>query len=273
MLTQPPIFSLLALVEPFKPALLFSIANTIGMIGATDLPQTPAPLDAQMVALFVEGFTAAAKECELLQMPAAAIAFRNAVVRIERGETNSHTIGMEARTCAHFLQTELASKLFFRLTDSRSKYYRARDAFGPDVAKHFQKAEQDIEQAGSCLAVEQGTACVFHLMRAMEIAMKALFKTLSLPSPKLADSWGQMLKPLDDELAKGPATRTGLWATETAFLAAAVSQMRGVKLAWRDTTMHVESDYSPNAAEDVFNAVRAFMRHVATRLDENGAMH
>jgi hypothetical protein len=36
----------------------------------------------------------------------------------------------------------------------------------------------------------------------------------------------------------------------------------------RNPTMHIINSYPPDIAEEVFTAVRAFMRHLATKLSE-----
>jgi len=42
----------------------------------------------------------------------------------------------------------------------------------------------------------------------------------------------------------------------------------GVRIAWRNPTMHIENSYSPERAEEILIGVRALMRHLATRLSE-----
>ena len=44
------------------------------------------------------------------------------------------------------------------------------DHFGPEVRKAFGDTVEDVAEAASCLGLERSTACVFHLMRALEAA-------------------------------------------------------------------------------------------------------
>jgi hypothetical protein len=44
--------------------------------------------------------------------------------------------------------------------------------------------------------------------------------------------------------------------------------LRAVKDAWRNPTMHVRIAYDEEESRDVWNTVRVFMRHLATKLEE-----
>ena len=41
-----------------------------------------------------------------------------------------------------------------------------------------------------------------------------------------------------------------------------------VKIAWRNPTMHIVRSYSPEEAEDVFRAVRTFIKRLSERFSE-----
>ena len=57
-------------------------------------------------------------------------------------------------------------------------YYETRPLFGPDVFNNFSSANDDIDEAGKCLALGRGTACVMHLMRVLEVGLAALASAL-----------------------------------------------------------------------------------------------
>jgi hypothetical protein len=46
-----------------------------------------------------------------------------------------------------------------------------------------------------------------------------------------------------------------------------LAHLHAVKVAWRNPTMHIVNQYTPEQAEEVFNAVRGFMRHLASKLE------
>lgn len=110
-------------------------------------------------------------------------------------------------------------------------------------------------------------------MRACETGIKALYKTLGIAAPKLADSWGNLLRPMDEQLSKNQTNRHGSWAANPSFFDHATNDVRAIKRAWRDTTMHIEADYDESGAFKALNAVTGFFEHLAKHLDENGQFY
>jgi hypothetical protein len=65
----------------------------------------------------------------------------------------------------------------------------------------------ELDEAAKCLALGRATATVFHMMRLMEIAVRAVARCLNIPDPiQPADrSWGAILKKVRDSIdAKWP---------------------------------------------------------------------
>jgi hypothetical protein len=149
-------------------------------------------------------------------------------------------------------------------------YESSTSAFGDEAIQNFRAIRLEVEEAGKCLALSRGTACVFHLMRIMEVGLRALGQSLNDPKmdPKTNPSWEAILKKADGELQKPYAQRSREWQTDQQFFADATANLRAVKDAWRNPTMHIDIHYDEEKARDVWNAVRAFMRHLATRLHE-----
>jgi len=80
---------------------------------------------------------------------------------------------------------------------------------------------------------------------------------------------------LDEILPKEPARgfrnwrqRGVRWKRDEPFLREVLGHLQAVKVAWRNPTMHIVNVYTLEQAEEIFNAVRGFMRHLATRLSE-----
>ena len=51
------------------------------------------------------------------------------------------------------------------------------------------------------------------------------------------------------------------------------NDVRAIKRAWRDTTMHSESDYDESGAMKAINAVISFFEHPAKKLDDKGTYY
>jgi hypothetical protein len=142
--------------------------------------------------------------------------------------------------------------------------------WGDDVCSNFKSAVRDIDDASECLIFQKGTASVFHLMRVMEVGLRALGKTLGNPKldPKTNPSWDSILSKCDEELRLPYAKRSSGWQANAPFFTEATASLRAVKDAWRNPTMHVEKDYSYEQAYDIWSAARAFTKHLATTISE-----
>jgi hypothetical protein len=84
----------------------------------------------------------------------------------------------------NILQYELESIMFFKILNELMEYYQDHHVlFGERVMTQFSSASYDIAEAGKCLALGRNTACVFHLMRVLEIGLTAFWKVFGISLP------------------------------------------------------------------------------------------
>jgi hypothetical protein len=142
------------------------------------------------------------------------------------------------------------------------------EPFGPEVHRRFRSAAYDIEEAGKCLALGRHTACVLHLMRVLEAGLDALKKEVGITD--YCPTWKVVL----DKIAKAVSTKpekekTSEERDHDGFVLDSVRYLSTVKDAVRNPAMHkVEHLYDEEHARDAWNAIRAFMRHLANSLSE-----
>ena len=154
----------------------------------------------------------------------------------------------ELRSC---IADEMRSHAFFWMPPDRAKHYNLFEVRDSGDKADFPSARMEIFEASNCIAFDMGTAAVFHLMRAVEHVIKATWKTLGLPPPKKHESWGELLKPMDDQLQKPPKNPNPLWSANSQFFSELVMDLRAVKRGCRDGTMHVESAYDTKEATSI----------------------
>ena len=124
----------------------------------------------------------------------------------------------------------------------------------------FQDAHEDILGAAKCLAVGQGTACVLHLDRAMEVALKKLAAKLKLGiGPR--DTWGSILSKMTPKIEKMPQ-KTQRQKDKRQAWSEARTHLVHIKEAWRDRPSYGREFYSPARAKEIFEAVRVFMHYL-----------
>jgi hypothetical protein len=165
-----------------------------------------------------------------------------------------------AQRCDHLrnrILDELAKEFYFQVHRLDVPFYEPDAPFGEAVAKKFKRAAGDIRSAGNCLALRQPTACVFHLMRALEIAVRQLGRKLNLTiTPQT--TWRQMTGQMDPKIKSMP-TATETQKRKKNNWEAASMNLHHVGSVWRNNTMHPAASYTQDQARDVFTATRVFM--------------
>ena len=160
------------------------------------------------------------------------------------------------------IRDALETESFLHVSSDTSKLYDQKELFGPDVSSKFAKSLEDVACAGSCLALGQPTACVFHLMRVMEDGVQALGKKLKIQLNVKAETWYQILEHVDKAIDSMP-NKTPAQRKRKENHANVSVLLSHVRIAWRNDVMHPKKTYAPEEAKEVFDAVKSFMRHLA----------
>lgn len=164
------------------------------------------------------------------------------------------------------LQRELNGMVCLWLPADKEGYFQKTSLFGAEVSKAFPSSSFDIEEAGMCIALSRGTACVFHLMRVMEVGLRSFARNLGISVPD-DKNWGHILREISAATTRLPdGTTTEKEHKE--FCSGATAHLSSVKEAWRNPVMHVRGAYTGDQAEDIFTHVRSFIRQLATRIQE-----
>lgn len=132
--------------------------------------------------------------------------------------------------------------------------------FGDTITDKFPLAIEDIAEACWCLGLSRNTAVVFHLMRAMEIAVKVIGDKLEVTvvdKDNVDLEWGRIVANLKvpiEAMPKGPGRDK--WS-------GVLTMLYHVKQKWRNPTMHPKQTYTDDEARDVYEAVKSFMLDLA----------
>ena len=140
--------------------------------------------------------------------------------------------------------------------------------FGAEAASGFPSAAFDISEAGKCFALNRPTACVFHLMRVLEIGLGVFAKHFAVPSDHT--NWHNIIEGIEKavrNMSSDPA-KPADWKEQQEFYSQAAHGFMFIKDAWRNYTAHARGKYTEDETETIFINVRAFMQRLATRLHE-----
>lgn len=172
------------------------------------------------------------------------------------------------------LRRETSKLAFYTVNPSMSGLVdNSDDVFGSEFQVKFPSAMYDLQEACKCLGLGRNTAAAFHLMRIVEVLLRAIGASLSIPAPSGADkNWGNMLSAIKTNMtARNQKSNAGWKANDRNFFEDVYASIDAVRVAWRNTTMHVERRYDEDEAEHLLHVVKALAKKLSGRCDEAGS--
>jgi hypothetical protein len=159
------------------------------------------------------------------------------------------------------MRAELSTVQFIYIPEDKLDYLDATTAFGPTSFRSFPTSQYDVEHAGKCIAIGANTACVTHLMRALEFPLTALASAAGLKPKK--ESWGRLLEDIQAAI-KAP----GRTDDERQFLGEAATSFDNIRVAWRNEAMHGRRVFDEEEASKIWSTARELFKHLSIRLAE-----
>jgi hypothetical protein len=164
------------------------------------------------------------------------------------------------------IQSELEDRVFVHIPSDQAKYFGRGAAFGEAVNDRFPSTAFDINEAGNCIAFGRPTACVFHLMRVLEVGLKAFSFRWGIP---YAPSWESYLKQINKLLAMDWKDKPDDFKQNEVFIRGVAGDILTIKHSWRNPTIHsVSSVYTPEEASKIFDTTMSLMSALAAHLKE-----
>lgn len=152
------------------------------------------------------------------------------------------------------IRREMQGCMFFHMPPDRVKFYKQNMLFGARVDVRIPSTQFDITEAGNCYAMGRGTACVFHLMRVMEVGVQKLGDLLGVPLAQ-EKNWQVILDSVNKAVKSLSAN-----APRTVVLGQVAAHLYNVKVGWRNPVMHPRETYTLEEAGDLIGNVKAFMK-------------
>lgn len=166
---------------------------------------------------------------------------------------------------------ESEQRQFFALTPRESEHYgNPRQGWEASISRLPQIVD-DVEEAHKCFALSRYPAAVFHSIQVVESGLIELGKFLDVNDP--LSGWTSVSSALEKVMEKKHSERTKFEKKNFAFLEQVHGTVAGLKNAWRNKISHshgklilMTSEFSPEVAEEILFASRAFMRRLADGL-------
>jgi len=193
------------------------------------------------------------------------------------------TIAADLRNVRDMIMHDVWNLRFLQIDSRHKNDLDNVNLLGEHVANSFQSAHQDIKDAGNALSVGFPNSAVFHLMRVVELGLRALAVHLGFRkvkskrkggstklTPVAYAEWETLLNQIQGRVdAKVAKLRPGKVKQRTQeFYYPVLQDIRAIRDAWRVHVMHSRADYTDADAEAIFSHVKRLMAALATRVSE-----
>jgi hypothetical protein len=169
------------------------------------------------------------------------------------------------------LIAEMAGRSFFSLSLSEAEYFKHPIKKWEKIIERFPDIRTDLEESSKCFALSRYAAAVFHSTQLVEIGLLKLGKFIHVADPK--SGWTAVANELNKILKKKYDDRTQFEQQNFFFLEQVQGTVEALKNAWRNKIGHAQGrltlmtkDFTPEIAEEILFASRAFMRRLADGL-------
>jgi hypothetical protein len=127
--------------------------------------------------------------------------------------------------------------------------------------RHNHDIRSELESAGRCYAYDEDTACVFHLMRAVDYGLRLVAKSLGVDFD--ARSWDGIGKAIEKKMRERYQDKTDAWKTAEPFYAEILTDIQAISRGHRNPVLHeLEKAYDKRAAEYLLTVTVGFIEHV-----------
>jgi len=169
------------------------------------------------------------------------------------------------------IQSELEEQLFFIVPVHRKQWFHEGDTalFGDAVADIFPDSTPEIAEAGRCFALGRWTACVFHLMRALELALHKWATQLGVSkfSAIELENWKNILDAAEKKTRElEQQSKSQSKDADLKYYGETLGHFRSIKDAWRNHVAHARERYDEGRASSIMMHVREFMVLLASHV-------
>ena len=170
------------------------------------------------------------------------------------------------------IHDELSINLFFKLPPDKKLYFLFPLKNWEEIIARFPETVSNVEEMSKCFALSRYAASVFHSVRAIESSLIHLGRFLDVKDP--LSGWTAVTSRLDALVVKTKyPDLEPRFQKCFPFLEQMQAVAQALKSAWRNKISHAQgslvlmtTDFSPDIAEEIMIASRAFMRRMATEM-------
>jgi hypothetical protein len=177
-------------------------------------------------------------------------------------------MGHELKVLKETIEADLEKHTFVFVLPEKASVMRGMSRTDwAEIWQKFPSAFEDIKHASECHALEQNTACVFHMMRVAEHGLRGIARKVKV---KLTDkgkrqpiefaTWDKVIQGINNHIATARAFPHGPRKNKNLqFYSSAAENCTYIRDIWRNEVSHTRSKYNDGEVLGIINRVKDFM--------------
>lgn len=167
------------------------------------------------------------------------------------------------------VREELAARKFCYIPQDKAGYFYSFDWLLDSPIYNHKDLYDEFEAAGRCYALDENTACVFHLMRCVDWGLRRVAASLDIAYD--ARNWNGIGQAIEKKMQQKYELKTDGWKKTEPEYAEILTDIQAIGRGHRNPVLHeIEKKYTPREAHHLIEIVEGFCRHVATRWPNAG---
>jgi hypothetical protein len=211
------------------------------------------------------------RNCRELELAASLATIERLQKLISEPTSRYREYGELAQELQGRLEDEMKLRYCWALSLKESETYNQWWKGWESIIIRFPDTLSDVEEAQKCFAFSRYPASVFHSIQVIEAGLIELGTFIKVADPK--SGWTAVANELKKIVSKRREDLTDFEKQQFQFLEQTQGTVEALKNAWRNKVNHVQGkiilmtgEFSPEVAEEILFASRAFMRGLTTGL-------
>jgi hypothetical protein len=190
--------------------------------------------------------------------------------QVKHARQTLHAPGCNPEILVHILRElvsrmyeELQGETFLYIPKPKALFLKDEIWVDASIEENFPSSVPEFQRARWCYALDEATACVFHLMRVVDTGLKAA--AFSLGIEYRTRGWGAVGECIQKKMEQKYGVKTDEWKQAEPFYAGVLTDIQAISKAHRNATIHeIGEIYDDREAHHLLLIVHGFIRHLSS---------
>jgi hypothetical protein len=201
-----------------------------------------------------------AKEAKRIGLPLSSIQANRILEAWNAGDRERLSRGAEELDTR--IIDELHAKFCYVVAQEKASFLDQGWLANSKIDPAFPSAIPELRRAGRCFAYAENTACVFHLMRVVDLGLRTVADSLQISYE--ARNWSGISNKITKLMEQKYQLKTDEWRKSEPFYATVLTDIQAISKGYRNEGLHdARKVYEESDADYLLTVVEHFMSNLA----------